>query len=85
MFEQYFLQISSNSEMVKLESFGKFVELTRSDPCMFDCLSVWNMINFDILDLESPFFVCSYIFRGILVRVVLVYEGQSQGYRSKEA
>jgi len=32
IFEQHFLQISSNSEMVELESFGKFVELTRNDP-----------------------------------------------------
>ena len=29
MFEQHFLQISSNSEMVELEPF---VELTRNDP-----------------------------------------------------
>jgi len=32
MFEQYFLQISPNSEMVELESFRKFVELIQNDP-----------------------------------------------------
>jgi len=32
MFGQHLVQISSNSEMVELESVRKFVELTQNDP-----------------------------------------------------